>query len=39
MSLARVSLTAVSVLKDKTDLALPDWVYERVEGAGIRVVS
>jgi hypothetical protein len=25
--------------RDKTDLALPDWVYERVEGAGIRLVS
>jgi hypothetical protein len=25
--------------RDKTDLTLPDWVYERVEGAGIRLVS
>jgi hypothetical protein len=25
--------------KDKADLALPDWVYEKVEGAGIRLVS
>jgi hypothetical protein len=25
--------------RDKTDLALPEWVYERVEGAGIRLVS
>jgi hypothetical protein len=24
--------------RDKTDLALPDWVYEKVEGAGIRLV-
>jgi hypothetical protein len=25
--------------RDKTDLALPDWVYEKVEGAEIRLVS
>lgn len=25
--------------RDKTDLALPDWVYEKVEGAGIRLIS
>ena len=28
-----------NVRRDKTDLCLPEWVYEKVRAAGVRVVG